>query len=76
MSSVSSSKEYLSAAYYIDGTSALVDIDPATGPGALITEKTHEDVYFATNESLRQIKVIKPSQITNIVTSFKKSIRG
>jgi hypothetical protein len=42
----------------------------------LITEKTHEDVYFATNESLRQIKVIKPSQITNIVTSFKKSIRG
>lgn len=76
MSSISSSKEYLSAAYYIDGTSALVDIDPATGPGALITEKTHEDVYFATNESLRQIKVIKPSQITNVVTSFKKSIRG
>jgi hypothetical protein len=76
MSAISSSKEYLSAAYYIDGTSALVDIDPATGPGALLTEKTHEDVYFATNESLRQIKVIKPSQITNIITSFKRSVRG
>jgi len=76
MSSISSSKEYLSAAYYIDGTSALVDIDPATGPGALITEKTHEDVYFATNESLRRIKVVKPSQITNIITSFKRSVRG
>ena len=76
LSSVSSSKEYLSAAYYMDGTSALVDIDPAIGAGALITEKTHEDVYFDTNENLRQIKVVKPSQITNVITSFKKSIRG
>ena len=60
----------------MDGTSALVDIDPAIGAGALITEKTHEDVYFDTNENLRQIKVVKPSQITNVITSFKKSIRG
>ena len=76
LSSVSSSKEQLSAAYYMDGTSTLVDIDPAIGSGALITEKTHEDVYFDTNENLRRIKVIKPSQITNVITSFKKSIRG
>ena len=76
LSSVSSSKEYLAAAYYIDGSSNIVDIDPAIGPGALLTEKTNEDVYFATNEALRQIKVIRPSQITNVVTSFKKSVRG
>ena len=76
LSSVSSSKEYLAAAYYVDGSSNIVDIDPVTGPGALLTEKTNEDIYFAVNESLRQIKVIKPSQITNIITSFKRSIRG
>ena len=76
LSSVSSSKEYLAAAYYVDGSSNIVDIDPVVGPGGLITEKTNEDVYFAVNESLRQIKVIKPSQITNVITSFKRSIRG
>ena len=76
LSSVSSSKEYLAASHYIDGSSNIVDIDPASGPGALLTEKTNEDVYFATNESLRQIKIIRPSQITNISTSFKRSVRG
>ena len=76
LSSVSSSKEYLAASHYIDGSSNIVDIDPAIGPGALLTEKTNEDVYFATNEALRQIKIIRPSQITNIATSFKRSVRG
>jgi len=76
LAAVSSSKEYLAASHYIDGSSNIVDIDPAVGPGALLTEKTNEDVYFATNEGLRQIKIIKPTQITNVVTGFKRSIRG
>ena len=46
LTTVSSSKEYLSASYYIDGTSAIVDIDPTIVPGALLTEKTNEDVYY------------------------------
>ena len=73
---VSATREYLGASHYIDGSGAIVDIDPQVGPGALITEKTHEEVYFDVNESLRQIKVIKPSQIANIVSSYKKSIKG
>lgn len=72
----SSSKEYQSASHYIDGTGAIVDIDPTVGPGALLTEKTHEDVYFTINENLRQIKIIKPSQVTNLVSSFKRAVRG
>ena len=76
LTAVSSSKEYLAASHYIDGSAAIVDIDPTIGPGALLTEKTNEDVYFTTNDNLRQIKVIKPSQITNIVTSFKRAVRG
>lgn len=76
LSSVSSSKEYQSASHYVDGTGAIVDIDPTLAPGALLTEKTHEDVYFTVNENLRQIKIIKPSQIANVVSSFKRALRG
>ena len=74
--SVSAEREYLSESHYVDGTGTIVDIDPEVGPGALLTGKTHQDVYHSVNESLRQIKVIKPDLINGIVTSFKKSLRG
>lgn len=73
---VSSEKEYLSESHYVDGTGTIVDIDPEVGPGALLTGKTHQDVYYGVNENLKQIKVIKPDLINGIVTSFKKSLRG
>jgi len=76
LSSVSSSKEYQSASHYVNGDGEIVDIDPTSAPGALLTEKTHEDVYFSVNENLRQIKIIKPSQIANVVSSFKRALRG
>ena len=73
---VSSSKEYLAASHYIDASGDIVDFDPSVGPGALLTEKTNEDVYFAVNENLRQIKVIKPNLIASISSNFKTSMRG
>lgn len=73
---VSSSKEFQSASHYVDGTGAIVDIDFRVGPGALLTEKTHEDVYFAVNESLRDITVIRPELITTLSSGFKQAIRG
>jgi len=76
LTGISTVKEYQSTSHYVDGSGAIVDIDPQAGPGALLTEKTYENVYFNVNESLRQIKVIKPSQINSLVTSFKKSIRS
>lgn len=80
-------KEYQSASHYVNGSGEIVDLgidsDQSSStfggllpPGAQITEKTHEDVYFATNENLRQIKVIKPNIINNVISSFKKSIRS
>ena len=74
--SVSSEKEYLSESHYINGDGEIVDIDPAVGPGALLTGQTFEEIYFNVNSNLRQIKVIKPELINSIVSSFKKSIRG
>ena len=73
---VSSEREYLSESHYVDGDGTITDIDPTIGPGALLTGKTNQDVYYSVNESLKQIKVIKPDLINGIVTSFKKSIRG
>ena len=73
---VSSTKEFQSASHYVDGSNNIVDIDFTVGPGGLLTEKTHEDVYFAVNENLRQITVIRPELIGTLSSSFKKAIRG
>ena len=73
---VSSEKEFLSESHFVDGDGTIVDIDPTVGPGALLTGKTHQDVFHSVNENLKQIKVIKPDLINGIVTSFKKSLRG
>ena len=73
---VSSTKEFQSASHYVDGNNQIVDIDFTVGPGGLLTEKTHEDVYFAVNESLRQITVVRPELINTLSSSFKQAVRG
>ena len=80
VTTISRIKEYLSASHYINDSGLIVDlgIDSAGGllpAGAQQTEKTLEDVYIANNESLRQIKVIKPSVLGSVVSSYKKAIR-
>ena len=87
LQTTSAVNEYQSASHYVNGSGEIVDLgvdsdttSPNFGgllpPGSQITEKTHEDVYFTTNENLRQIKVIKPNIINNVISSFKKSIRS
>tara|TARA_Y100001954_G_scaffold99187_1_gene108034 strand:- start:7371 stop:8132 length:762 start_codon:yes stop_codon:yes gene_type:complete len=87
LQTTSAVKEFQSASHFVNAAGEIVDLgvdSDATSanfggllpPGAQITEKTHEDVYFSTNESLRQIKVIKPNIINNLISSFKKSIRS
>ena len=70
------SEEYNAAHHYIDSSKKIVDIDPAIGPGAQLTEVTNYEFYYEQNESLREIKAIKPDQIKDLVSSYKKSIRG
>ena len=86
VTSVSSSKEYLAARHYIDSSGAIVDlsVDSANGanpghllpPGALLTERTNEETEINVNRSLRTIKVIKPSLMPTLVSSYKRSIRA
>ena len=78
---ISSSAEHLAANYYTATSGGIVDlgVDKLTGnlidPGATKNEITNEQSYFNVNESLRQIKVIRPNLINTLVTSYKKAIR-
>ena len=72
---VSSSNEYQAAHHYIRDGLIFGEHNPFGGPGAQDNEVTVEKVWFDNNEALRQIKVIKPSLISKVVTSYKKSIR-
>lgn len=70
------SEEYNAAHHYINASGEIVDIDPAIGPGAQLTEVTNYEFYYEQNESLRDIKIIRPEFIKDLVSSYKKSIRG
>ena len=87
VTSVSSSKEYLAARHYIDSSGSQVDLsidDSSASPtfghllpaGALLTERTNEETEINVNRSLRTIKVIKPSLMPTLVSSYKRSIRA
>jgi len=73
---VSSSAEKLAARHYVDGDQEIVGIDPAVGPGALLTEITNQQYYFNENEKLKSIKVIKPDLIDQITRNYKKALRS
>lgn len=70
------SEEYNAAHHYTDTSGNIVDIDPAVGPGAQLTEVTNYEYYYNQNEALREIKVVRPDLIGEIVSSYKRSIRG
>ena len=83
---VSSSDEQNAANYYTDISGGIVDLGVDSDvnsltyggfipPGALKNEITNEQAYFNVNESLRQIRVIRPNLINNIVSGYKKAVR-
>ena len=72
---VSTSNEYQAAHHYTRDGLIFGEHNPFDGPGAQDNEVTVEDVWFNNNEDLKQIKIIKPSLISKVVTSYKKSIR-
>lgn len=74
---ISSYSEYYNAAHhYINASGEWVDIDPSIGPGAQLTEVTNFQNYINQNDALRTIRVIRPSLIRDVVSSYKKSVRS
>jgi hypothetical protein len=72
----SSEAEYLSAHHYENSAGEYVDIDPAVGPGALLTEVTFLDRYVNMNNELKSIKVIKPSIMVSVAKSFREALES
>ena len=82
---ISSSDEHNAANYYTDASGICdlsIDSDENSltyggflPPGALKNEITNEQAYFNVNTSLRQIRVIRPNLINNVVSGYKKAIR-
>jgi hypothetical protein len=70
------SDEYLSAHHYEDASKVITDIDPTVGPGALLNEVTYLDRAHSENDNLKQIRIIKPSLITDVVNSFREAVAG
>ena len=80
LSIVSTSDEHKAANYYTDTSGGIVDLGVdgsgnLLAPGATKNEITNEQAYYNVNESLRQIRVIRPDLINTVVTSYKKAIR-
>lgn len=68
--------EYNAPRYYVNGNQERVDIDPAIGPGAQLTEVTHYDFYVEQNNRLKEIKVLRPDIINQVVGGYFRSIKA
>lgn len=66
--------EYNATHHYEDGDGNQVDIDPTAPAPAIFNEITISDRYHKINESLKQIKVIKPTNIIQIASAFKRAL--
>lgn len=75
VTSSSSANEYQAVHHYLRDDEILQNYNPLDGPGAQDTPVTFEEVWFNNNDSLKLIRVIKPSLISKVVTSYKKSLR-
>jgi len=75
-------EEYNSIKYYLDQNDNQIGlgIDPETGglvpPGALVTPFTYLDYYRIQNDDLRQIRIIKPELIVEIVSLFREALKS
>lgn len=66
--------QYNAAHHYENAEGHIVDIDPEVGPGAQLTEITWYQRLERLNDAKRQMKVIKPSIIRDVVRSFRDTV--
>lgn len=67
--------EYNAVHHYEDGNGQRVDVDPFGVVPALFTPITYTEKLLRQNDQLREIKVIKPSAITEVVSAFTEALR-
>lgn len=68
--------EHLSPHHYVDANGAWVDINPFQDRGANEIPVTNLDFLLEENDKLKQIRVIKPSVIENVILATKEAVRA
>jgi len=70
----STGNEYLAPHHYEDAAGNYVDIDPTAPIPALYNEVTNFDRYIRSNNKLKSINVIKPQNIIEVTSQYKRAL--
>ena len=73
--SITGETEQYNAVHHYEDNGVQVDIDPFSGPGVSLTPITYRDRLESRNDALKEIVVIRPDQITTIVSEFQRFIK-
>ena len=68
--------EYNAPHHFEDVDGNIVDIDPALADPAIYTKVTNYDHYVRENNKLRELKVIRPDAIQNIVGLYFEALKS
>ena len=75
VTAIGETTQYNSVVYYKDSSGTIVDIDPFNQVTSGLTPVTIMDDYINFNTELKNIVVIKPSQITAVANEYFKLLR-
>lgn len=75
VSAIAETDQYNSVVYYKNSAGEIVDIDPFDQVTSGLTPVTIMDDYISFNDSLKNIVVIKPNQITAVANEYFKLLR-
>jgi len=68
--------QYNTVHHYENADGSYADIDPEVGPGVLLTGVTYFNRLEKLNTANRQLKVIKPTIINEVVRAFRDAVRS
>ena len=68
--------EYNAPHHYEDVDGNYLDIDPSLGPDGEARVVTYYDHYVRQNDALKQIKVIRPDAIQEVVGSYLEALKS
>ena len=73
--SITGETEQYNAVHHYEDNGVQVDIDPFSGPDVSLTPITYRDRLESRNDALKEIVVIRPEQITAIVSEFQRFLK-
>ena len=73
--SITGETEQYNAVHHYEDNGVQVDIDPFSDPGVSLTPITYRDRLESRNDALKEIVVIRPEQITAIVSEFQRFLK-